>query len=132
MQALNATAATGNGALEGISNQPKSNVRSPFAQLRLWYRYSLLRLQLRELCSCAHRILWVSQIHAAERLRGKDSIRQWMDEALIPPPQTRQRAYIDYMRQTEMDHPFLSIFDLLLLSKAWRDGSEWRDRNEGK
>jgi hypothetical protein len=130
VQSLNATVAKEIGVRSGTSNLPKSTAYFPFARLRHWYRYSELRLQLRELGSLMHRIRWVSQIHAAERLRGKESVRQWMDEALIPPPKSRQRAYIDYMRQIEMDHPFLSIFDLLMLSKAWRAGSVWRDGNE--
>jgi hypothetical protein len=132
MQSISATAAKENDVPIDISNQLESTAYFPFARLRRWYRYSVLRLQLREFCSLAHRIRWVSQIHAVERLRGKESVRLWMDEALMPPPQSRQRTYIDYMRQIESDHPFLSIFDLLLLSKAWRAGSEWRDGTEGK
>lgn len=132
MQSVNATAAKEIGVRSDISNQPESTVYFPFAGLHRWYRYSALRLLLLELCNLVRRIRWVFQIRAVERLGGKDSVRHWMDEALIPAPQSRQRTYIDYMRQIELAHPFLSIFDLLLLSKAWRAGSEWRDGTEDK
>jgi hypothetical protein len=46
-----------------------------------------------------------------------------MDGALIPSAYTS--AYIPYMQQTETRHPFLSIFDLLLLSRTWRAGLEY-------
>ena len=130
MQSLNATEARETGAHADTLGQPKAIGSFPFARLRRWYRNSVLRLLLREMCNSTHRIRWIVQIHAADRLRGQDSVRTWMDGALIPPPRTRQRAYIDHMQQTEKDHPLLSIFDLMLLSKAWRSGSEWRDRSQ--
>lgn len=130
MQLINATAAKESGAPAGILSSRESTVSSPLAALRRWYRWSLLRLLLLELRNLIDRIQWVSRIHAAERLRGLDSTRRWMDEALIPPPRSRQHAYIADMREIESKHPFLSVFDLLLLSKAWRAGSEWKDRSE--
>lgn len=129
MQVMNATAAKEIGAPSGISRLRESTVSSPLQSLRHWYRWSLLRLLLLELRNLIDRMRWASQIYAADRLHGTDSIQRWLDEALIPPPKSRQHACIAYTQQIESDYPFLSIFDLLLLSKAWKAGSEWKDRS---
>jgi hypothetical protein len=97
--------------------------RSPYARLRRWYQNSVLRLFLSEGNSALHRIRWIREIRAVERSDGKDSIRQWRDQSLIPSAYTG--AYILHMQQTETRHPFLSIFDLLLLSRTWKAGLEY-------
>ena len=130
MQSVNATAAKEIGALPGTSNQPKSTSHFPFSRLHRWFRGSSLRILLLELYSVVHRIRWVLQIREVEHLRGQAKVRTWLDEALIPPPESRQRDCMRYIEKTLSLHPFLSIFDILLLTKAWKAGSEWSGRSE--
>jgi hypothetical protein len=96
---------------------------SPFPILQRWYRTSVLRVLLWEGNAALQRIRWVLEIRAVERLSGKVSVRQWRDQSLVPA--AYKSAYIDHMQRTEARHPFLSIFDLLLLSQAWKAGLEY-------
>ena len=84
-----------------------SKSRSPLLWLRRWYRNSLLRLLLLEGIAIPRRIEWSRQIREVERLRGKDSIRQWMYQGQVPA--VYADAYIGYIQQTENFHPLLSI-----------------------
>lgn len=70
-----------------------------------------------------HRIGWIREIRVVERGRGKDSIRQLMEECLVP--EAHKSAYIPHMQHTEARFPFLSIFDLWLLSRSWKAGLEY-------
>ncbi len=97
--------------------------RSPFAKLLRWYRNSSLRLFLSEIRNLTHRMELTREIRAVERGRGKDSIRQWRDQSLIP--LAYKGAYMLHMQQMEVRHPFLSIFDWLLLSRSWKAGLEY-------
>jgi hypothetical protein len=90
--------------------------------MRWSHPYRALRLLLWELCSLVHRIRWILQIYAVERLGGKDSIRRWMNSSGVPV--AYKSDYIPYMQQMEALHPFLSIFDRLLLTQAWKAGLE--------
>ena len=94
----------------------------PLVRLRRWYRYSLLRLLLHEVCSLMYRIGWVFEIYEAEHLRGKAEVRKWRVSCAVTGPYTRN--YILYMQQIEALYPWLSIFDRLLLSQAWKAGLE--------
>ncbi len=96
--------------------------RSLSARLLRWYRNSSLRLFLSEIRNLTHRMEWIHEIRAVEHGDGRDSIRQWRDQSLIPSAYTG--AYIRHMQQAEGRHPFLSIFDWLLLSRAWKAGLE--------
>lgn len=132
MQSINATAAKGIGVHPDTSNRPKSTSYFLVSRLRRWFHGSALRILLLELYTVTHRIRWVLQIREVERLRGQAKVHTWMDEALIPPPKSRQRACICYIERTLSLHPFLSIFDILLLTKAWKAGSEWTGRSEDR
>jgi hypothetical protein len=68
------------------------------------------------------RIGWVLEIYRAEHLRGKAEVRKWRVSCAVTGPYTHK--YILYMQQTGELYPFLSIFDRLLLSHAWKAGSE--------
>lgn len=94
-----------------------------FPSLRRWYRYSVLRLLVLESSSVLRRMGWLLEIRAVERGRGKDSTRQLMEECLVP--EAHKSAYIPHMQHTEGRFPFLSIFDLWLLSRSWRAGLEY-------
>lgn len=96
---------------------------SPLLVARRAYRNSALRVLLSECKSVLPRIRWILDICAVERRRGKDSIRHWMDGALIP--SVYATDYMRYMRQVESLHPFLSIFDSLLLTRTWKAGLEY-------
>lgn len=98
-------------------------VQSPFARLVRWWMNSVPRLLVLEGIASLRRNGWIREIRALERLDGKDSIRHWMDTALIPAACTN--GYMLHMQQMEVHHPFLSISDLLLLSRTWRAGLEY-------
>jgi len=104
-------------------NRGLSTHRLLFLTFHHWWRNSALRLLLSEGNSLLRRMKWIREIRAVERQCGKDSIRQWRDQSLVPA--AYKAAYIDYMRQTGVRHPFLSIFDLLLLSRTWKAGLEY-------
>ncbi len=97
--------------------------RSPLLIVLRWYRSSLLRLLLLECIAIPRRMEWIYEIHAAERLGGKDSIRNWIGQSRVPA--VYKSAYISHMQQMEGHHPFLSIFDLFLLSQTWKAGLEY-------
>jgi hypothetical protein len=65
---------------------------------------------------------WVFEIYEAERLHGRAEIRKWMASCAVTGPYTHK--YILYMQQIEGLYPFLSIFDRILLTQAWKAGSE--------
>lgn len=119
----------GSGVHADKRNQSKS------ISLKFWRwvlrlsRDSTLRIVWRELCNLPHRIRWVAQINEAEHLRGSATIHRWLNEASIPPPESRQSACIRYIRRTRERHPFLSIFDIHLITKSWIAGSEWSAHN---
>lgn len=113
----------------GISTHARPPI-STFARLRRWYRHSALRLLVAEIRALGHRSRWVLQIREVELLRGKDSVRIWMDDSLVGGPQSYRLAYMCYMQQIEKRFPFLSIFDLLLLAQVWKAGSEWNGRED--
>jgi len=108
--------------LPGILISPPQPKSTFFAKLRRWYRWSSLRLSIEELCNSGHRIVRVLEIHKAERLEGKAEVLAWMAGCAVHGPGTRD--YILYMQQTGAEYPFLSIFDRLLLSQAWKAGWE--------
>jgi len=97
--------------------------RSPFSIVLHWYRNSALRLLLSEGNSALQRIRWIREIRAVEHSSGKDSVRQWRDQSLVPA--VYKSAYISHMQQMETRHPFLSMFDLSLLSQTWKAGLEY-------
>ena len=99
--------------------QPKSNA---ILNLRRWYRHSLLRLFAAECGNLGHRIGRIQEIREAELGCGKEEVHQWRTNCAVGGPDTHD--YIAYMQRIEADHPFLSIFDKLLLSQAWRVGWE--------
>lgn len=114
-------------AHSGKRNRSKSIVSRILRPARRFYRYSKLRIALRELCRLPQRIGWVSRIEEVELLLGPGTIEthKWLNEALIPAPESRQSSCIAYIRKTRMLHPFLSTFDIHLLEKTWIAGSEW-------
>jgi hypothetical protein len=116
---------------QGKRNRPKSILSRILRPVRRFYRYSTLRIALRELCRLPHRIGWVSRIEEVELLLGPGSIEthKWLNEALIPDPESRQSNCIAYIRRIRTLHPFLSTFDIHLLEKTWIAGSEWNTRN---
>jgi hypothetical protein len=127
---------TGKRVREDIGNHPQSTRRSllqrQVLRVRRLYRESTLRIALIEIGNLPHRIRWVSHIREAERLRGSATIQKWLNEALIPAPESRQSDCIAYIRKTLSLYPFLSIFDGHLLTKSWIAGSEWSSRNACK
>ena len=107
----------------GTSNPSPSIQLSPFPFLRRWYQLSLLRVLLSEGNAGLRRIRWIREIRAVERLSGKDSVRHWMGQSLVSA--AYKCAYIRHMQRMEVRHPFLSIFDLHLLSQSWKAGLEY-------
>jgi hypothetical protein len=106
----------------GISNLPPAPTPRPFLSLRRLYRNSSFRVLCDEIGALGHRIRWVLQIREAESLGHPAEILAWMDGCAVHGPKTRD--YILYMQQVRDKCPFLSIFDTLLLTEAWKAGWE--------
>lgn len=112
------------------SSLSTTNGRSLRAGLRRWYHVSVLRLLVEELRSLPERTGCALEMRALE-IRGYTGLsRTGMGAPLAFESQSCKRAYIRYMQQLQMDHPFLSIFDRLLVAQAWKAGSEWDDRTD--
>jgi hypothetical protein len=104
------------------SSLPRAKSRSLVAKFQRWYRCSGLRVLLLESRNLIYRIGWIREIHAVEHPGGKDSIRNWLARESVPWFPRYTPVYIDYMRETEFRFPFLSIFDLHLVSQASKAG----------
>ncbi len=115
-----------------ISGFAPSTRRSLFARLHRWYRLSGLRLLLLEGRNLVHRIGSILEIAAWERRGYKAPIPKALNQISIPSFQLHKHAYMLHMQQTESAFPFLSIFDLHLVSQAWKAGLEYgiRTRTE--
>jgi hypothetical protein len=122
VQYLNDTVAKKSYVLLGRLNLPLHPKANLFSSLRRWYLFSALRVLLTEIHALSYRIQRTLQIREVELLRGKEKVRNWMDGCAVSGPCTHD--YIAYMRQIEEENPFLSIFDRLLLSHAWKAGLE--------
>ncbi len=119
-----ATTATEFHVQTGTSSRAISKIAAFVQFLRAWYRRSLLRLLLAELCSLGHRILILREIHAWER-RGYKA----PDPTVFPslPTVAGQRlGYIHYTQRLRARFPFLTIVDFALARGAWMDGWESR------
>ena len=97
--------------------------RSPLQRLRRWYHYSALKLLVSESMSFPRRMEWIFEIHAVEMGRGKALTHAWMNQGEARSAYTV--AYIQHMQYMETLHPFLSTFDLHLLSQSWTAGLEY-------
>jgi hypothetical protein len=95
-------------------------------RLRYWYQNSLLRLLLWEGNGSLQRIRWTRQRRVVLPPVGKGLVPQnhlWFWHS--PMPAAYRPDYILYIRQLEARHPFLSMFDMHLVSRAWRAGLEY-------
>lgn len=118
---VSAKQAKGMYVLPGIPPRPIAFYSIPLLRLRRWYRRSSLRLLLHDLHSLPYRMGWTLEIYEAGRLRGKVEVRRWAEGCAVGGPYTHE--YILYMQQIEDKYPFLSLFDRLLLTEAWKAGS---------
>jgi hypothetical protein len=92
-------------------------------RLRRWYRYSALRLLVLEGKSFPRRMKWIFEIHEAEMGRGTALTHAWLNQGQARSAYTV--AYIQHMQRMEILHPFLSTFDLHLLTQSWTAGLEY-------
>jgi hypothetical protein len=113
-----------------MSGFPTPNRRSLLSRLRAWYHVSVLRLLVEEVRNLPERTGCALEMRALEIGGYMGSIRTGMGAPLAFESQICKHAYIRYMQQLQMDHPFLSIFDRLLAAQAWKAGSEWDDRTD--
>lgn len=105
-----------------MSSFPIATRRFRLASLRAWYRGSVLRLFLAELRSLSYRMKYTLEIRAWER-RGYTGLDpQGFASPLAPPVRMWKRAYIRYMQQLPSS---LTLFDRLLVERAWKDGLVW-------
>jgi hypothetical protein len=107
------------------SSCPKSRSLSLAGVLRRWYYVSVPRLLAMELRNLFHHIKVSLEMPGLEIRGYRGSVRKGMYAPLAFQSQSCRRAYIRYMQQLQLEHPRLSIFDLLLVGKAWQAGSEW-------
>jgi hypothetical protein len=124
------------GATESRDSRDKSfsppvPISNPFglrSRIRRRYRFSVLRLLVTEIRSLGLRSRWSLRIRKAKLQQGDRETTLWMKAALIRGSDEYRRAYIEYMQHVRSEYPFLSVFDRLLLTQAWKAGSEWDDR----
>jgi hypothetical protein len=120
---------------EEVESRVLQNTSSPHCvprpnfslRLRRWYSHSALRLLIVETSAARHRIRWVLGIQEAELRHGTEEVHALRESCGVSGPCTPD--YILYMQHVEARFPFLSTFDRLLLSQAWRAGSESGVRN---
>jgi hypothetical protein len=104
------------------SSLPTTNQLSPPVVLRRWSWCSLWRIFVEEFCNLPYRMAEVRRICALERRGYTDSDRPGFASALASPSRLWRHAYIRYMQQLP---PQLTIFDRLLVERAWKAGLEW-------
>jgi len=100
--------------------------KTPLERLRYWYQNSSLRLLLWEGNGSLQRIRWTRQKRVVLPPVGKGLVPQnhlWFWHS--PMPATYRADYILYIRRLEALHPFLSMFDMHLVSRAWTAGLEY-------
>jgi hypothetical protein len=97
-------------------------ISTSFSNLQLWYSSSVLPILLNEIYAVCHRIRLVLEIREVEHLRGTETVALWMGRCAVTGRGTPN--YIAYIQQVLDRYPFLSIFDSLLLTEAWKAGSE--------
>ena len=108
-----------------MSSFPTTTRLSLFRVLRRWYRRSVWPVFVEELCSLPSRIAKVQQMRAWER-RGYTGLDpQGFPSPQAPPSRLWKHAYIDYMQRLPRS---LTIFDRLLVERAWWDGLAWNAR----
>ena len=96
-------------------------ISNSFLNLRRWYAQSALRILSMEICALPHRIQAALKIRAAERSGRPEKVLAWMDSCGVTGPGTRD--YIAYIQQVWDRHQFLTLFDSLLLTEAWKSGA---------
>jgi len=126
------TTAKGSDARLDKGSRSKASVYFLFRRAVSRFRNSTLCIAWRETCNLPTRIRWVAQITEVDLLCGDPEIRRWVGEALIPAPESRQSDCIAYIERIRANHPFLSNFDMCLLTKSWIAGSEWGLRNSDR
>lgn len=105
-------------------NSCPSKSCSPLARLLRWWRYSALKLLVAEGRSFPRRMRWIFEIHEVEMGRGKALTHAWLTQGAAE-RSVYTAAYIQHMQRMETLHPFLSTFDLHLLSHSWTAGLEY-------
>ena len=108
-----------------MSSLPKSSPLSLFGVLRRWYHGCVLRLPVMEFGNLFYRIGFAVEMRGLENRGYTGSVRKGLHAPLAFRSQSCKHAYIRYTQQLQTEHPRLSIFDLLLVGKAWQAGSEW-------
>ena len=123
----NPTAATKSHVQADISDSaplPISTSSALLSRIRLWYRFSSLRLLLTESRNLGHRIGWCFRIRRVKLHRGDSATGLWMKEAAFLGSGPYTRDHTRYMQDIKREIPFLSVFDRLLVAKAWKAGWE--------
>jgi len=105
-----------------ISSLPSAIGWSPLARLRRSCFGSALRLLIADVRSLPHRISHSFEIGAWERRGGMGKGPQVFDGIRWFQPD--RRAYISHMQETQARFPFLTIFDLHLVSRSLMAGME--------
>src|SRR5438128_11806814 len=101
-----------------MSSFPKSTRPALLGVLRRWYYVSLLRLLIMECRNFFHHIGFAIEMRELEIRNPKDSVPTGLRAPLAFQSQTCKRAYIHYMQQLRMEHPQLTILDLLLIGRT--------------
>ncbi len=96
----------------------------PFRVLRRWYQLSILRLLVLEGSAIPLRMGAISRSALWVRRGYKVPSPMGLDELPSSQSQAHRFAYIRYTQKIQAHFPFLSIFDLHLVSQSWRDGWE--------
>jgi hypothetical protein len=110
-------------AQTGISDSvpvPTSTLSGLPSRIRRWYRLSALHLLVIEIRNCVPHIEWALRIHAK---KDREVIQLEKDSSFLGVG-CYTHAHIRYMQSIRRDFPFLSVFERLLLARAWKAGWE--------
>jgi hypothetical protein len=107
-----------------ISSVDLSPISILWARILAWYRSSLLRLLCIEIGSLYQSIQWSLRLRRVKLHRGDAKTSAWMAGAAYLEFGIETSAGTRYMQRIESEHPCLTLFEKLLLQRAWKAGWE--------
>lgn len=89
-----------------------------------WYRRSVLRRSLREICSCYHRFLLTQRISGTLRF---DEVRRSLPQVSCSDSRNGMQFCTASIRSLEEARPWLSMSDVELFCQGWLLAERWYD-----
>jgi hypothetical protein len=97
------------------------------------YHFSALMLLVDGIRSFVPHMRWTQRMYKAKRQRANcnaDATLLW-ESGVLQGEHNYKHAHSEYMRREKSRYPFLSLFEWVLVSHAWKAGSEWGKNTEG-